>query len=211
MPTISKTRTGTCSSEQYERVNSFFYGTELASSGLPQGRELEILKSLRARFRRVFSPLPTKIRWAAEQDVQANMRANLREAVSLFQEAGYTLRGNQMVNAETGEPFTFEIILNGPIIEKVALPFTQNLKRIGVDVSVRVLDSSQYTNRLRSRDFDMIYFGWGQTLSPGNEQAEFWGSQAAAREGSANYAGIADPAVDELVRARWRLPRTAPR
>jgi microcin C transport system substrate-binding protein len=184
--------------EQYERINSFFYGTELASSGLPQGRELEILERLRGKIPESVFTTPYENPVAGDP---TKLRANLRKAVSLFQEAGYTLRGNQMVDAETGEPFTFEIILNGPIIEKVALPFTQNLKRIGVDASVRILDSSQYTNRLRSRDFDMIYFGWGQTLSPGNEQAEFWGSQAAARDGSANYAGIADPAVDELVRA----------
>lgn len=182
---------------QYERVNSFFYGTELASSGLPQGKELEILERLRDKIPESVFTTPYENPVAGDP---TKLRANFRKAVTLFEEAGYTLRGNQMVDAQTGEPFTFEIILNGPIIEKVALPYAQNLKRIGVDVSVRVLDSSQYTNRLRSRDFDMIYFGWGQTLAPGNEQAEFWGSQAAARDGSANYAGIADPAVDELVR-----------
>jgi microcin C transport system substrate-binding protein len=187
---------------QYDRVDSFFFGTELASSGLPQGQELDILKSLEGKIpESVFTTPYENPVGGTEQDVQANMRANLREAVSLFREAGYTLRGNQMVNEETGEPVTFEIMLNGPLIEKVALPFAQNLKRrIGVDVSVRVLDSSQYVNRLRSRDFDMIYNGWGQSLSPGNEQAEYWGSRAAEREGSANYAGIADPAIDELVR-----------
>jgi microcin C transport system substrate-binding protein len=186
---------------QYDRVDSFFFGTELASSGLPQGQELDILKSLEGKVpESVFTTPYENPVGGTEQDVQANMRANLREAVSLFREAGYTLRGNQMVNEETGEPFTFEIMLNGPLIEKVALPFAQNLRRIGVDVSIRVLDSSQYVNRLRSRDFDMIYNGWGQSLSPGNEQAEYWGSRAAEREGSANYAGIADPAIDELVR-----------
>jgi microcin C transport system substrate-binding protein len=186
---------------QYNRVNSFFFGTELASSGLPQGEELEILQSLKDKIpESVFTTPYENPVGGTDQDVQANMRANLREAVSLFREAGYTLRGNQMVNEKTGEPFTFEIMLNGSVIEKVALPFKQNLRRIGVDVSIRVLDSSQYQNRLRSRDFDMIYNGWGQNLSPGNEQAEYWGSKAADREGSANYAGIADPAIDDLVR-----------
>ncbi|MDX1293410.1 MAG: ABC transporter substrate-binding protein, partial [Hyphomonas sp.] len=186
---------------QNYRVYSFFFVTELASTGLKQGQEHDILKSLEGKVpESVFTTPYENPVGGTEQDVQANMRANLREAVSLFREAGYTLRGNQMVNEETGEPFTFEIMLNGPLIEKVALPFAQNLRRIGVDVSIRVLDSSQYVNRLRSRDFDMIYNGWGQSLSPGNEQAEYWGSRAAEREGSANYAGIADPAIDELVR-----------
>ncbi|WP_420407576.1 extracellular solute-binding protein [Hoeflea sp.] len=186
----------------YERIDSFFYGTEFASSGLPEGKELEILESLRGQIpESVFTTPYENPVGGNERDVQANMRANLREAISLFQEAGYELRGGRMIDAETGEPFTFEILLNGAIIEKVALPYAENLKRIGVDVSVRVLsDSSQYQNRLRARDFDMIYFGWGQSMSPGNEQAEYWGSDAADREGSANYGGIADPAIDQLVK-----------
>lgn len=188
--------------DQYERIDSYFYGTELASSGLPEGEELEILESLRGQIpESVFTTTYENPVGGNERDVQANMRANLREAISLFREAGYELRDGRMVNAETGEPFTFEILLSGSIIEKVALPYAENLKRIGVDVSVRGLsDSSQYTNRLRSRDFDMIYSGWGQSMSPGNEQAEYWGSDAAKREGSANYAGIADPAIDQLVK-----------
>lgn len=183
--------------DQYKRIDSFFFGTELASSGLPEGRELEILEGLRGQIPDSVFDTPFA------NPVGGNpgeLRANLRQAVDLFKQAGYELRGNRMVNAETGVPFTFEIILNGQIIEKVALPYAQNLKRIGIDASVRVLDSSQYVNRLRSRDFDMIYNGWAQTLSPGNEQAEYWGSAAADREGSANYGGISDPAVDELVR-----------
>jgi microcin C transport system substrate-binding protein len=188
--------------DQYERIDSYFYGTELASSGLPEGQELEILENLRGQIpESVFTTAYENPVGGNERDVQANMRTNLREAISLFREAGYELRDGRMVNSETGEPFTFEILLNGSIIEKVALPYAENLKRIGVDVSVRVLsDSSQYTNRLRSRDFDMIYSGWGQSMSPGNEQAEYWGSDAAGREGSANYAGIADPAIDQLVK-----------
>lgn len=188
--------------DQYERIDSFFYGTELASSGLPEGEELEILESLRGQIpESVFTTAYENPVGGNERDVQANMRGNLREAISLFREAGYELRDGRMVNSKTGEPFTFEILLNGSIIEKVALPYAENLERIGVDVSVRVLsDSSQYTNRLRSRDFDMIYSGWGQSMSPGNEQAEYWGSEAANREGSANYAGIADPAIDQLIK-----------
>lgn len=182
---------------QYVRVNSFYFGTELAASGLPTGRELDILESLRGQVPDSVFDTPYE---NPVGGTPANVRANLRKAVDLFKEAGYELKDNRMVNIATGEPFTLEILLNGPIIEKVALPYAKSLKRIGVEARVRVIESSQYINRLRSRDYDMIYNGWGQTLSPGNEQAEYWGSKAADREGSANYAGIADPAVDILVR-----------
>ena len=182
--------------DQYKRIDSFFYGSELASSGLPEGRVLEILEEVRDQVPAdVFTAPYTN---PVNGDPQ-KVRQNLREAVKLFREAGYEIRDGRMVDAETGEPFTFEILLNGPIIERVALPFTESLKKIGVDATVRSIDAAQFANRQRSRDFDMIYTGWAQSLSPGNEQFEYWGSAAADREGSANYAGIADPAVDQLI------------
>ncbi len=182
--------------DQYQRIDSFFYGSDLASDGLPEGRALEILESVRDLVpEEVFTTAYTNPVGGDPQKI----RGNLREAVRLFGEAGYEIRNGQMVNAQTGEPFTFEILLNGPIIERVALPFVENLKKIGVNATVRSVDAAQYANRQRSRDFDMIYSGWAQSLSPGNEQFEYWGSAAAAREGSANYAGIADPGVDALI------------
>jgi microcin C transport system substrate-binding protein len=98
-----------------------------------------------------------------------------------------------------GKPVAFEILLNGPVIERVAVPYQLALKRIGIDVNVRSVDSSQFVTRVRSRDFDVIYTGWGQSNSPGNEQLDFWGSQAADRDSSRNYAGIKDPAVDAII------------
>jgi microcin C transport system substrate-binding protein len=181
---------------QYERINSYFFGSELASSGLPEGRELAILNEVRDLVP------PEVFTQEFRNPVGGNpksSRDNLRTALTLFQQAGYELRKNRMVNAKTGEPFRFEIMLNSPIIERVALPFAQNLKKIGVEVTVRPVDPSQFTNRWRSRDYDVIYDGWGESLNPGNEQAEYWGSKAAATEGSQNYAGIADKAVDILV------------
>ena len=182
--------------EQYDRIDSFFYGSDLASAGLPEGQELEILESVRDKIpEEVFTtPYVNPVNGNPQ-----NLRNNLREAVNLFREAGYEIRDGAMVDAETGEPFAFEILLRGPIIERVALPFAENLKRIGVDASVRSIDTAQFENRYRSRDFDMIYNAWAQSLSPGNEQFEFWGSASAEREGSANYGGIADPGVDALV------------
>lgn len=182
--------------DQYKRIDSYFYGSELASSGLPEGQVLEILEEVRDDVPAdVFT---TPFANPVNGDPQ-KVRQNLREAIRLFREAGYQIRDGKMVNAETGEPYTFEILLNGPIIERVALPFTESLKKIGVDASVRSIDAAQFANRQRSRDFDMIYTGWAQSLSPGNEQFEYWGSAAADREGSANYAGIADPAIDKLI------------
>lgn len=104
-----------------------------------------------------------------------------------------------MVNTETGKPFSFEIMLSSPSFERVALPYAQNLKRIGIEARVRTVDPSQYTNRKRAFDYDVTWEVWGQSLSPGNEQADYWGSAAATRQGSRNYAGISDPGVDALI------------
>lgn len=185
---------------QYSRIDSFFYGTELAAKGVPEGRELEIINEIKGG-------LPPEI---AEQIVvpytnpvggdPKKVRDNLRQAIALFKEAGYELKGNRMVNTKTGQPFTFEMLLDGPTIERVALPFAQSLKKIGIEASVRTVDSSQFTNRWRSRDFDVLYQGWAQSLNPGNEQAEYWGSQAANRDGSQNFSGISDPTIDSLVK-----------
>lgn len=181
---------------QYERVDSFFYGTPLAHEGAPEGRELEILEQVRDQ-------VPPEV-FEGEYvnpvagDQQA-LRANLREAVGLFREAGYELRDGRMVDAETGEPFEFELLLNGPIIERVALPYAEDLRKIGVTMNVRSVEPSQFVTRLRARDFDMIYSGWAQSLSPGNEQFDYFGSRAADREASRNFGGIADPAVDALI------------
>jgi microcin C transport system substrate-binding protein len=182
--------------DSYKRVNSYFYGSELASSGLPQGKELEILNGIK-------DLVPPSVFTEEYQNPVGGdpkkFRDNLRKAVALFKEAGYEIRGGKMVNTQTGEPLAFEIMLNTSIIERVALPYAQNLKRIGVAVSVRSVDDSQFTERWRKRDFDVIYTGWGESLNPGNEQAEYWGSKSAATVGSRNYAGIADPAVDKLI------------
>jgi len=180
---------------QYERINSFFFGLPLAWSGLPQGKELEILESVRDEVPpEVFTE---EYKNPVGGDPQ-KVRGNLRKAVELFQEAGYHLEGNRMIDP-SGKPVTFEILLNGPTIERVAVPFTQALKRIGINATVRSVDSTQFVTRVRSRDFDMIYTGWGESNSPGNEQLDFWGSAAADKQSSRNYAGIKDPAVDAII------------
>jgi len=180
---------------QYQRINSYFFGTELASSGLPQGKELEILDSIKDKVPPEVFTTPYENPVAGDP---AKLRANLREALKLLGEAGYTLNGSQLVD-KTGKQLSFEILLNGPTIEPVATAYAANLRKIGIDARVRPVDSPQYINRLRSRDFDMTYAAWAQTLSPGNEQRFFWGSEAAGQDDTQNYAGIADPGVDALI------------
>jgi microcin C transport system substrate-binding protein len=128
----------------------------------------------------------------------AKLRENLRQALELLTAAGYTLNGNQLVDAN-GTQLTFEVLLNGPTIEPIATAWQTNLRSIGIEASLRVVDSAEYINRVRSRDFDVIYSGWSQSMSPGNEQYAFFGSEAATDENSANYGGIADPGVDALI------------
>lgn len=179
------------------RVDSFFWGTDLAAKGLPQGKELEILNGLKDKVpARVFTEPYTN---PVNGDPQ-KVRDNLRKAVELFKQAGWELKGNRMVNAKTGQQMSFEILLNSPSMERTVLPYVASLKKIGIDARIRTVDSSQYVNRVRSFDFDMIFGVWAQTMNPGNEQAGYWGSDAANQTGSRNLAGIADPAVDQIIR-----------
>lgn len=180
----------------YERLDSYFHGSDLASSGLPEGRELEILETVRGM---VPEEVFTKTYTNPVSGDRRSMRTNLRQALDLFEEAGWVLKNNKLVNAETDQPFTIEYLLNGPSFERVALRYKESMARAGIELIVRSVDSSQYVNRLRSSDFDLIYTGWPQSLSPGNEQRDFFGSEAADRSGSRNYGGIKNEAVDALI------------
>jgi len=179
----------------YERVGSYFHGLELASSGLPEGKELEILESLRDKVPpEVFTtPYENPV-----NDTPENVRSSLREADRLLREAGWEVKNGRRVNAR-GEPLSVELLSSSPNDERVFLPYKSVLERLGIAVSVRTVDDVQFTNRTRSFDFDITSTVWAQSLSPGNEQREYWGSEAARREGSRNLAGIADPAVDALI------------
>jgi microcin C transport system substrate-binding protein len=184
----------------YFRNKSYFDGSELASSGLPQGLELDILKEVAAKF-------PGAIAETVFTEPYANpvggsdeaVRNNLREAVGLFKEAGYEIRDGKMVNAATGEPFTIEFLYYQPDADRQVQFWRTNLEKIGVTFTIRVVDTSAYVERLRNFDYDSIIGVWGQSLSPGNEQREYWGTEAASREGSRNYAGIAEPVIDALI------------
>ena len=180
---------------QYKRINSYFEGTELACSGLPQGQELQILETVRDK-------VPAEVFTTPYQNpVGGNpeaVRANLRESARLLKEAGCEVRDRKLVDP-AGKPVTVEILVQDPSAERIALFYKPSLERIGVTISVRVVDDAQYQNRLRSFDFDIILDQWGESLSPGNEQREFWGSQMADQPGSRNTIGIKNPAVDMLI------------
>src|SRR3569833_44272 len=122
-----------------------------------------------------------------------------RAALTLLREAGYEIRNTKLVNAKSGEQLSVEFLLVQPAFERVALFYKPALERIGIAVAIRTVDTSQYENRLRQFDYDMIVASWGESLSPGNEQRGFWGSQAADQPGSRNVVGIKNPAVDKLI------------
>lgn len=179
----------------YQRIDSYFFNSDLAHEGLPQGLELEILEEVRDGIPpEVFTARYTNP-VSGDEDAA---RENLREALRLFTEAGYTLEDTRLVD-ESGTQFGFEILLNGPLLEPVALSFAENLNTIGANVTVRTVDSPQYVNRVRARDYEVIYASWAQSMSPGNEQRDFWGSSSAGVDSSRNYAGISDPAIDHLI------------
>lgn len=181
---------------QYEQPTSYFAPTELASSGLPQGEELEILERYRGR---VPDEVFTTVYTVPRTDGSGWPRENLKTAFAMLAEAGWVVRDLKLVNAETGRPFSFEFLYGDQAQERVLLPFVRNLNRLGIEVRPRLVDTAQYINRFRAKDFDMMIFNNGQSLSPGNEQREYWGSEAADRPGSRNIAGIKDPVVDELI------------
>lgn len=181
---------------QYTRTQSYFSNSELASSGLPTGDELDILDRYRDR---VPEALFTQEYVAPSTDGSGWPRENLATAFRLLEQAGWVVRDMHLVNKQSGLPFTFEILLVSPAFERIVLPFVRNLKRLGIDARVRLVDQSQYINRIRSFDFDMIVSGWGASESPGNEQRGYWTSAAADSPAASNYAGVRDPVVDELV------------
>lgn len=181
---------------QYSRVASYFEGMELASRGLPEGAELKILETVRGK---VPDDVFTKPYTNPVNDTPEAVRGNLREATRLLREAGYDVRNQKLTNTKTGEPLTVEVLIEREDWERIVLPYKAPLERLGITMTVRRVDDAQYENRLRQWDFDIIVASWGQSLSPGNEQRGFWGSQAADQPGSRNLMGIKDPAIDSLI------------
>jgi microcin C transport system substrate-binding protein len=181
---------------QYKRIASYFEGTELASSGVPTGRELEFLETVRDK---VPADLFTKPYTNPVNGSPDKVRSNLREALRLLKEAGYEIRDQQLVNVKSGEQYTVELLAEDPSFERVYLFYKPSLERLGMNVTVRTVDEAQFENRVRSWDFDIITMAWQESLTPGNEQRGYWGSQAADQPGSENVVGIKNPAVDAMI------------
>lgn len=180
---------------QYKRINSYFAGIDLASSGLPEGREKEILETVRAEIpAEVFTEefkLPVF-------DAPQKTREYLREAIKLFGEAGWTPKDGKLKNA-AGQTFAIEFLGKDQTDERIFNPYISNLRRVGIDASIRIVDTAQYQARVNDFDYDVISTIIAQSYSPGNEQRDFWGSKAADFKGSRNYAGIKNPAIDKLI------------
>ncbi|MFH1136864.1 MAG: extracellular solute-binding protein [Pseudomonadota bacterium] len=181
---------------QYTRTTSYFANSELASSGLPSPAELNILEPFRDNippeaFDREYRPPTT--------DGSGDIRNNLRQALKLLGDAGWAVKDGVLANQKDGRPFKFEIMLQDPAFERIVLPFTRNLGRLGIKAEIRFVDSSQYLNRVNEFDFDMIVHVLAQSNSPGNEQRDFWFSTSADVKGSQNVIGLKNEAVDRLV------------
>ncbi|MFN4088792.1 MAG: extracellular solute-binding protein [Alphaproteobacteria bacterium] len=180
----------------YARTESFFSNSELAADSLPEGEELEILERYRGR---VPDQVFTQVYRAPATDGSGWPRENLKRALELLAEAGWVVRDMRLINEATGQQMRFEFLLSSQAFERIVLPYIRNLARLGIDASARLVDQSQYVNRVRSYDFDVIVGVWGQSRSPGNEQGEYWGSDAADRPSSRNLIGVRDPVVDDLI------------
>jgi microcin C transport system substrate-binding protein len=179
----------------YTRTKSYFSNSDLASSGLPGPDELKLLEKYRGQipdavFTEAYTPPTT--------DGSGDIRDNLRAALDLLAQAGWNVKNGQLVDAK-GTPFRFEFLLDQPEFERVVLPFIQNLARIGIVANVRTVDPAQYENRMQNFDFDMTVMLYPESLSPGNEQRDFWTTESGKQQGGRNLLGIASPAVDDLV------------
>ena len=178
---------------KFNRIQSYFPNSELAHTGLASGRELEILESYR-------NELPSSVfEGNTSADIQAeSRRSRLRQALSLLKAAGYEILQQQLINKNTGEPVVLEALLTSSADEKIALFYKEALQRLGITLNIRTVDAAQFTGRLDQFDYDIVLNQWVNSLSPGNEQMNYWGSAAADNNGSRNYAGVSNAVIDQL-------------
>jgi microcin C transport system substrate-binding protein len=189
----------------YTRTTSFYSNSEFAATGLPEGEELAVLERFRGRIPESVFTTPYSL---PVTDGSGSNRDGARRALELLREAGWTVRNRRLVNAQN-QPFTFEILLNGASFERVALPYVQWLQRVGIEARVRTVDPAQYQVRLDNFDYDMTVDTIPQSLSPGNEQRDFFTCEKARQNGSQNVAGFCDPVLDELVELVINAPNRA--
>ena len=180
----------------YQRLRSYWQGSPLEAKGLPSADEVKLLEPFRATlppelFTSEFSQPTTS--------GTGDNRDNLIKARTLLKDAGWKIKGDQLLNGKTGEPFVFEITIVQPNLEQVLAPWIQDLKRLGIAATLRVVDTSQYSNRINYYDYDATYIGMNTNLTPGNELLDDLGSESADRPGGGNLSGVKDPAVDAMI------------
>ena len=179
----------------YKRTLSYFDNSELASSGLPTGDELKLLEKYKGKIPdSVFTTAYTVPKFK-----KGRIRKGLRTAFRMLKAAGWVVKNKKLVNKKTGKHFEFTLLLVSPAFERVVLPYKRALARLGINMRVRLLSQSEYIKKVLTFQFDMIVSGWGQSLSPGNEQRAMWSSKAAKTPYSRNYSGVSNPVIDELI------------
>lgn len=184
---------------QYERLQSYFYNSELAATGTPTEAENQLIVDIKPLIRQALYPFVLADWQLPKSNGNGYNREGLLKARALLLQAGFYY-DNMKLYMPNGEPAKFEILLSaGSPMARVVLPYVRHLKRLGFDVSVREVDAPQYLQRTQDFDFDMIVRVYAQGLSPGAEQMAYWGSQSADEKGNKNVMGIKDPAIDEVV------------
>jgi microcin C transport system substrate-binding protein len=179
----------------YVRSDSYFSNSDLASSGIPQGAELELLNKYRDQLPPDIFTKPFRL---PVTDGSGNNREEMRNALALLEQAGWKVRDRKLVDAQ-GQPFTFEILLDQPAFERVSLPYVQWLSRLGIEARVRTVDPAQFQRLLDTYDYDMIVVTIGASESPGNEQTGYWTCESVKPEGGFNLMGVCNPVIDDLV------------
>ena len=178
----------------YTRTDSYFDNSPLASTGLPSKKELKLLEPWKKQLpKEIF----TKTFVPPISDGSGMSRDNLRLAKKILEEEGWNVENGKLI--KNGKKFTFEFLIVSPSVEKIALAFQKTLEILGISMSIRTVDTSQYQSRMLNYDFDMIKASWNVSLSPGNEQQFYWGSDVGKKDGSKNYAGVKSPVVDSLI------------
>lgn len=189
----------------YDRIQSYFYNSELAATGTPSAAELKLLNPWLDKL----SPIQRAgvlSNWQfPKSDASGFNRQNLLKARQLLLDAGYRYQNGKLLD-KSGKPFQFEILIRQDGLQRTILPFTRNLARLGIDATIRLVDAPQYIQRQRTFDFDMITLASSTSISPGNEQAQYWGSASADQEGNYNLAGIKNPAIDAMIDKVIRAP-----
>ncbi|NNG76447.1 ABC transporter substrate-binding protein [Acinetobacter sp. ANC 4277] len=190
---------------QYRRLQSYFANSELEAKGVPSSAELAILKPYLSKLNPIQRQGVLKDWKYPVSDASGFNRNNLLTARQLLIKAGYTFKNGRLLDTK-GKPIRIEFLIHQDGLQRTLMPFIRNMKRLGVDVAIRHVDVPQYIERMRSKDFDMTTNVMPQSLNPGNEQAQFWGSASADQPGNYNYAGIKNPVIDDVIQQLIRAP-----